>query len=254
MPETVTIAGKKFPKNAVLVGGAGVAGIVGYAWFSKGRNQPAPPALPEPVPEPTDTPGFGADINNGAAPGTNDAWVNLAVARAIGIGLDGGSVAEALGMFLAQQRLTKTQASLVRTAIGLAGYPPVGPPGGGSWVVLEQDTGGTTPPPVEPPPTQPPPVQPPPAIGPPATPTRFAAGGDRGGVWLAWDPVAGADSYEISRMEANSRTPWMNVGNRTALFHQQLVSVDTQYAYAVRAHGPGGYSGEAHSAPVWILA
>lgn len=252
MPETVKIAGKTFPKNMVLIGGAGVAGIVGYAWFSKGKNQPAAPALPEPVPEPTDTPGFDADVNNGAAPGTNDAWVNLAVARAIGIGLDGGAVAEALGMFLAQQRLTKTQASLVRTAIGLAGNPPVGPPGGGSWVVLEQDTGGSS----EPPPTQnPPPVQQPPATtGAPSTPTGFAAAGDRQGVWLAWNPSSNATGYEIARMTANERTGWLGVGNKTALFHPQYVNEDTQFAYAVRAVGPGGYSGEAWSAPTWIRA
>jgi hypothetical protein len=124
MPETVTIAGKKMPKNVVIVGGAVAAGVVGYAWFTSGRGDETPaPQLPEPVPEPTDDPGFSIS-GGGGPPGTNAEWTQKAIDYLINYGIDATALSSALGKFLDRKPLNKVEADLVRQAMAVAGIPP----------------------------------------------------------------------------------------------------------------------------------
>jgi hypothetical protein len=254
MPETVTVAGKKLPKNVVYLGAAGAAGFVAYAWWSKGTRDEAPaPDLPSPVAPPMDDTEFNV-IGGGGRPKTNGEWFTYARDQLIAVGMDGAAVGTALGRFLDRKPLTTTEANIVRQAIGMAGYPPEG----GSYTIIEVTPGGTQPPPTEPPPTEPPPVQPP-AVQPavpsaPPTPGRFKAVGAKDTVWLAWDPSPGASWYEWTRFAAGQQdAPWINVGGQTAIAWPQEVGEDTHYAYGVRAGGVGGYSSIAYD-DTWILA
>jgi hypothetical protein len=161
MAETITIAGKKLPKTGVYVAGAGVVGIVGYAWWSKGRDDFAAQQaaidekLPGPIEAPTDEPGF--DVVGGVGPPkTNADWNATAIEKLMNIGVDAVAAQAAIGKFLQRRFLTVAEASLVEQAIAAAGYPPEN----GPWVILRAPIPGpTTPAPVTPPPgTKPPPT------------------------------------------------------------------------------------------------
>jgi hypothetical protein len=253
--ETLTIAGKKYPKKVLYIAGAGAAGFVGYAWFTRGRStgETPLPETPDPVPEPEDDPGFDV-IGGGGPPGTNAAWSELALERLINIGLNGPAVSAAIGKFLQRLPLNSVEADLVRQAIRAAGYPPEN----GPWVIIPETPGTPKPPPVKPPPvvkpppTKPPATTPPKVTPPPGIPGYITAVGGRGYADIAWFRGANTTSFEISRMEKNTRTPWQNIGNVTHYRAKTLVKVPTQYAFAVRARGPGGVSGDAHTKVVWV--
>lgn len=247
-------------KPLLYAGGAAVAGIVGYAWWTAGSRAAEDEgfAVELPVDEFTPPTVVDSGISVGGATPTpgiaenNLEWTNLAREVAAGLGYSTTVIASGLTKYLAKQPLTQSEASMIRAVVNILGPPPNNGPFPITEALPEPPPPHQEPPPTQPPPTQPPPTQPPPA-GPPPTPTRFAAGGAKQSVWLAWDPSPGATSYEVIRMtNRGNDTPWFPVGNTTALVLPQLVSVDTQYAYAVRAHGPGGYSAPAHSEPVWI--
>lgn len=58
---------------------------------------------------------------------TNSQWSNDALAKLTSTGsYDAGAVAAALGAYLTSQPLTSDQQAIVRAAIGVSGYPPVG--------------------------------------------------------------------------------------------------------------------------------
>lgn len=250
-PGTITIAGKAMNKNVVYFGGAAALGIVAYAWYRNGQEGPqiltADPNL-APVAEPTDIPGFSVyGPDNARIPQTNAEWYDLVISKAQSIGVDAAAMGTAIGKYLGRQPLTKAEIELVRMAIASSGNPPEG----GPYNIIEVASGGITPP-VIPPVTPVGPITVPPVpapLSPPGQPQRFQAAGGRGDVYLAWDPVPGATSYEIWRQD----TPPMNIGGQTAIRLEQFVSVNTHYAYGVRARNAAGVGPEA-TADTWILA
>jgi hypothetical protein len=216
MPETIKLPGikKPLPKNTVYILGAGAAGFVGYAWFTAGRTgdpaAPAEPALPDPVPEPTDEPGFGVD-GGGPPPGNNADWTAKAVNSLLSLGIDGVAASSAIGKFLQRQRLNKVEADLVRQALAHAGLPPEN----GPWTILEEDTG---------------------VIAPGLlAPSNFQAQGGPQSANLSWSPVAGAVGYQTRLVGL----PWgtqFNGTSQTVPFPIQPSA--KEWTFEVRAVGP----------------
>lgn len=250
----------------LYAGGAAIAGIVGYAWWSRGTAAAEEEGFAVELPVDEFTPptiidsGISVGGRDEAEPiaRTNIEWRNMAQAEGEALGFSQSLVQSALTKYLGKARLSVSEAACMSAIVAILGQPPTGGPYSIALEPITPPPPHEEPPPTQPPPTQPPPTQPPPsqppAQGPPPTPTGFAATGAKGGVFLSWYASPGATGYEVIRMTASGNdTPWHNVGNTTALFLQQLVPEDTQYAYAVRAYGPGGYSGAAHSAPTWVL-
>jgi hypothetical protein len=251
--DTISVAGKSMDKRVVYFGGAAALGVVGYAYWRNARDNAAPQILTAdpnlaPVDVPTDEPGFSVFGPN-KPPQSNVEWRDTAVAKLVSIGLDGGAVSSAIGKYLARQPMTKTEIDLVQQAIAAAGYPPES----GQLPIVEIPSGGVQTPPAE----NPPPAGNPPAAAPsaPSQPGSVRATGFKDAVLVEWSASSGADGYELARFTATSQdTPWQYVGNTTAWLGPQYVNVDTQYAYYIRARGPGGYSQPTGSNPVWITA
>lgn len=131
------------PKVAAYGIGAVAAGYVGWRWWQS-RNSAASSAAPtDPgFEDPGTLPGVnGAVPSDGSFGGTtggtgdagtgqittNSAWSNDALAKLTATGsYDAGLVAAALGNYLGGQPLSSDQQSIVRAAIAVSGYPPVG--------------------------------------------------------------------------------------------------------------------------------
>lgn len=186
MAETITIAGRKFPKTGVYVAGAATAGVVGWAWWTRSREdfdareaqREIDESLPGPVEEPTDTPGFG--VIGGVTPKTNAEWNETAVTRLMNIGIDAVAAQAAIGKFLQRRPLNPTEAALVEQAIAAAGYPPENAP----WVIIRETPGV---------------VQPPPGL---PAPTGLRAiflrwNGNTPIYRISWNPVSGAKDYHV---------------------------------------------------------
>lgn len=225
MAETVKLPGVKkgVPKNVIYVGGAAALGIVGYAWWTRGvsaEDEGVVPELPEPVPEPTDEPGF--TVTGTTVLQTNGDWTELAVERLSNRGVSATALYAALGRFLARLPLSKTDADLVRQAIAAAGMPPQGE----GWTVIEESTGGNPPPPST--------VK----LG---APVGFKATGGKGYAQLSWRPASGhVTHYEYRRMDSGG---WVTIGNVTSHRANAQVAKNTFFQYAVRAVGPGNVKG-----------
>jgi len=65
---------------------------------------------------------------------TNGEWTNTAVEILSNAGRDAGTVQAALGEFLARRPLDEAEASIARSAMAVAGEPPVGRP----WTIIAQ--------------------------------------------------------------------------------------------------------------------
>lgn len=151
MAETVDVFGQDIPTRYVWVGGAVVVGIVGYAWWTQGRQSKDEFLTEEDItsgaldvvgderfPMDADTPSGPF----GTPPATNAEWVQTALERMQALGIGGGDLSaasSAIGKFLARDPLSKVEADLVRQAIAHAGFPPQN----GPWVIIE----ATKPPP-----------------------------------------------------------------------------------------------------------
>jgi hypothetical protein len=233
MAETVKLPGikKPIPKTAVYVAGAGAVGIVGYAWFSKGRSDFAAQqaaiddAIPGPVAEPTDDPGFDV-IGGGGPPKTNADWNELAVTRLMNIGIDAIAAQAAIGKFLARRSLTAAEASLVEQAIAAAGFPPENQP----WVIIR----ATVPGPVTPPPT---------TTKVPAAPRNMGVLPKAPGrVGIAWPKVTGATKYRYRWETASDRSGW----GETTSDHKDVIwrfKKGTVFTAVVQAGNSAGWGG-----------
>jgi hypothetical protein len=128
-------------KRHLAIGGAVVAGVVGYAWWKHFRSSDMPaeidpgfadfsgglqtgtggttqPGIPW---EPAD----GADPD-GLPPTTNAQWTQRGVDWMQNLGFDPQLVATTLGKYLARVPVTQVEADIIRTVEGAIGKPPVG--------------------------------------------------------------------------------------------------------------------------------
>jgi hypothetical protein len=155
MPDgTVKIPGDgQIKKQWLLVGGALVIGIVGYAWWHAGRADAAPsdetlteqPSDLGPADVTSVSSGGGVTDTGAVFITTNDQWTRAAVAALVDLGYDAIQVTDALGKYLAGQQLTLQEATWVQAAVALVGKPPVG-----EHSIRLFPTGSTSPPATEP--------------------------------------------------------------------------------------------------------
>jgi len=252
------------PKPWLYAGGAAVAGIVGYAWWTAGsraeEDQGFAVELPVTDYKPPTVVDSGISVGGATpTPGlaeNNAEWLSMARETAAGLGFAVTVIATGLTKYLAKLPVTATEASMIRAVVNVLGPPP----NNGPFPITEEIPPPPPPheePPPPPPPNQPPsPNQPPPPAGPgaPSAPPWVSAIGHKDAIELHWGAASGATWYEFVRIAGSSLdTPWTNVGNTTQLVWPQDVDVDTHYAYAVRAGGPGGYGPPTMSNDVWIL-
>lgn len=215
----------KNPKNRPWIIGAGAltAGVLGYAWWTRGQSEAAAAAeralaqIPGPVEEPTDEPGF--DIIGGTTteqPATNDQWTSLAVERLVNQGWEGMAVQSALGKFLGRQPLSSAEADIVRAALAVAGQPPVG----GPFSVITVQT---------------------PAAVPMGAPVLSAtAPVYRNGAWeyvISWAPVTGATRYWFQHVGGSSG---FITATQTSVIRAAAGRTDTWKFAAVNAAGVKG--------------
>lgn len=131
-------------KKVLIFGGIAAAAYVGYRWWSS-RGTSSDSGAPT-----TDSVDAGVDasgvVGSGASgnvqyagsttssdttpvPGsfTNNAqWADYATTRLAATGRDESSVISALGDYLAKRPLSDSEQSIVRSAVAIAGVPPVG--------------------------------------------------------------------------------------------------------------------------------
>ena len=234
MAEDITIPKiGKVKKQYVYIVGAGVAGYVGYRWWISGSTTEEETLAPE---ESIGT--IGADIGSGTGGyyGTGSAssdttvgddvfdtsakWSREVVSyMADTLGYDAALVGLATGKYIRGDKLTKQEADIVRTAVGVFGQPP-----GGPYTIIE---GSENPSPS--------------TMG---QPTGLAVKSkDADSVTLTWNPVAGAAGYRIYRSGASQ-----NVGQSidTTAEIGGLQPAET-YTFTVRAMDSSGKTGAASS-------
>ncbi len=221
MTETVSIGGKQFPKTMVYGAGALTVGIVGYAWFTKGRDASngdvVEPSLPEPVPVPTDDTDFSVS-GGGPPPKTNAEWSANAIAALQGIGLDATAVSAALGKFIARKALSVVEQGLVQQAISIAGNPPQD----GPWYIIEEG----------------------PPVNTPTTPRPSISGlviGSpdivRDRITWSWEPVTGANFYTVYPIKVSQgNTPLELRSVDTTQFTWYNANPGEQYQIIVTAY------------------
>jgi hypothetical protein len=146
-------------KQWVYAGGALVAGIVAYAWWSRGTRGEEIPVPAQPIPEdyagefltegreaPPTIVGGGSfdDTGAGSIINTNTEWFTAAVAALTESGYDTITAVNTLGKFLSRRPLSASERQLVQAAKGFVGEPPLG----GPWPIIDElPPPATTPPP-----------------------------------------------------------------------------------------------------------
>jgi hypothetical protein len=134
------------PRTAAIGGAALVAGIVGYAYFKRAQNAAAANAAAAAAPNsdygdpdvlpvvPGGAPGGFGPVNGGSQTGSappanaildNSQWTAAVRDRLAGTYPE-AVLMDAIGAFLNKQPLTSEQQKIIRAAIAVAGYPPVG--------------------------------------------------------------------------------------------------------------------------------
>ena len=211
-------------KRWVYMGGALIAGFVGYAWWTRGRGTPAQEEdfLEEDIPQgreppPTVVGSEDFDTNEvNAIINTNAEWYTAAVEYLVGTGgFDFTFTTLTLGKFLARRELTENEANLVQAAKGAVGEPPQG----GPWPVIRT--------------TAPTPSTP--GSDKLATPQlRVGIGNPRNTVYkLAWTKVPGATHYTVKReLPASKRTSRVVVGTT---YNTAPLDRRWEYQYRVQA-------------------
>jgi hypothetical protein len=172
----------KVKRQHLYVAGAGIGGVVIYAWWRQGGGfAPTEPALVDddlvPNTEPNLPTVVDSNVNYEAPPkpSTNDEWARMAAQEMEDAGWNKAAVQVALGKYLNRVKLTPAEIEIVTTAIGVMGRPPIG-----DYPILEfgPPTGGV-------------------AVGKVAG--LRATKVTKNSVTLAWDPVANAKDYKVQR-------------------------------------------------------
>lgn len=238
---TLPVVGK-VPRTAVYAGGAAVAGIVAYAWWTAGTTDEALEAPPEgvdafgnPLPgagdyvPPTVT-NSNVDVDDGApAVRTNDQWSDVVVQKLIESGFDAGAVRVALGRFLARQPLSPAQYEIVLAALGAAGPPPVG-----SFTPIQAGGGGA-------------------AVALPAPGGIVGTAGPTSIAW-SWQPVTGASGYDVELIAGVATVVDKATITGTAWRSSRTLRTSAPYRLRVYARNSAGQRGAAGSAVVRTTA
>jgi hypothetical protein len=213
----------------VYVGGAAIAGFVGYAWWTRARGVPEPEVLPEDIPQDREPPATVVGTEDFTSPeaaaiiNTNAEWYTAAVEYLVGTGgFEFAFTTVTLGKFLARRELTAAEADLVQAAKGAMGEPPQG----GPWPIIR--------------------VTGPAAPSTPTAPTtlaapvlRFGAGDPRNTYYqLSWTKVPGAQRYLVKRERGPGVNPiyGMQTGTTRRVGPLQRRWV---YQYRVQAQATG---------------
>lgn len=224
--------GKINKKVALPIVGVAVA-YVGYRYW-KARSTPADIPADDPAYEDAGTlPGVAGAVkdgnsyggNTGGTGGSNDddittnaQWTRYVIQELSTNGRwDSGDVASALGNFLDRQPLPDDQQTIVRAAIGVAGYPPVGTysviPGGNTNLSV--------------------------------APTGVVASGITGtSASIGFQPVSGATSYQVF---ISGRSSAVAVGNSSPIQVDGLTP-GTKYSVQVAGVNKAGTVGPKSSA------
>jgi hypothetical protein len=230
----VPVAGR-IKKRYVAIPAAAALAYVTYRWWQARRDgaAPAPGAdgtyatadlseygLSTAGGPTTVTGNTGSVVTDGTRPesiDTNAEWTARAIEVLTTQGYEGTVVAAALGDYLARRTLDKTEATIVRAAVAVAGQPPVG----GPYPVLEQaatDT-GTLPAPTN--------------LRGYGSPTTSQIG-------LQWDRVSGASHYRIYRTDLGDEPIGDSLDTK---FNARGLQPHHTYSFYVRAVGTTGKLG-----------
>lgn len=234
MASTIKIPGiGPVEKKWVWVGGAAIAGIVGYAYWTSARanesevadyttDPPVDYAMDSGVDDYVNPGGSQAPIEEDylTAPQTNAEWGQKAISVLVDLGYDPIAAATAVGRYLMRTNLSSAQGDMIRAATGSLGPPPVG-----TFPI------NTTPTTEEP--------KLPTLTAPTGLSAHDIASKTTG---FLWNAVTGARWYELQR---SGRSATYN----TASTHYSMTDLkpNTRYSVKVRAVGmdkkPGPWSG-----------
>jgi hypothetical protein len=223
----------KVKKPVLYAGGAAVAGIVGYAWWTRGALVADEsldvefPATDFEAPTVVDS---GISVGGGPITGepiarTNVEWVTMAREQAAGFGASEALTNSAISKYLGKARLTVAEVALISAIVAVLGQPPTG----GPYSILPADV--TPPPPHTDPPTPPPPTTPPPTTPPPGTP-KPAAPGPPG--FINGRPLGGM-RYEVNFMHPPTATTYRYRWEHGSVVNGRIVSNVSAWAGISRA-------------------
>jgi hypothetical protein len=148
---------------------------------------------------------------------TNAEWTNKATELLGNQGYDGQVVTAALGEFLGRRALDKSEATIARAAIGVAGQPPENRP----WSVIEEAGTSTG------------------TLAAPSNLRKWDTPTDTQ-IGLQWDPVPGASHYRIYRSGLGEP-----VGDSVdTKFHAQGLTPNHSYSFHVAAMSTSGKTGK----------
>jgi hypothetical protein len=215
-------------KKWLYVGGAGIAGFVGYAYWNRRRAADteitdyteADYAYDGGVAEYTNPGGSDNPVNvdSNEAPTSNWEWSLLVRERLTESGHDGIAVLAALGKYLNRMEMTTAQGDIIRAAIAVAGTPPVG-----QFPILTS-------------PTTPAPSKGADLKAPSNLSYEYIG---QTSVRLKWSPVAGANSYVAFRTDMSVNAG----GTYTTAITLGGLKRNTSYTFYVRAVGDDGKFG-----------
>lgn len=145
MADTVDVpAVGKIDKKYVMIGGALVVGIVGYAWWTRSRTPAVPQWDVDSVGESSyRAPAGGSSNYTGEAPAgitTNQQWSNEALSWFQANGYDSVTGAMAIARYLAKKPLNTKEQDFMQVVTAQIGQPPTG----GPWQIIP-DTTATAP-------------------------------------------------------------------------------------------------------------
>lgn len=134
MADTITIAGKTFPKTYLMAGGAAVAGIVAYAYFKNGSGEEeiVDPGLLDDMGDeritPTTVDSSQVHVDNRTGYKTDQEWYQAAIDILLnnyGVGST-PIAAAALNNYLGSKDMTKEQIDMLHFVLNTISIPPSG--------------------------------------------------------------------------------------------------------------------------------
>lgn len=219
----------RIKKRYIAIPAGVAAAYVGWRWYQSRQDAASADPTASGLYESPDTSEYGLSTTGGGttvtgnsgstvtdgtnpdAIDTNQEWSNKAIELLTNQGYDGATVAAALGEFLARRALDKSEASIARAALAVAGQPPTG----GPFPVIEEagTSTGTLP-----------------------APTNLKAWGapSTTQVGMQWDHVAGALHYRIYRSDQGDEPIGDSVDTK---FNARGLSPHHSYSFFVRAVG-----------------